>query len=86
MAEASEVLVDVFLFEGNYYSLSNEKLEQYSICDGNWNEHYIWAQSEININIEATIEVNFEEKDSIGGLDLLSSRVDSIDDISQQEI
>lgn len=85
-AEATAVTVDVFIFKGDYYALGDEEAAQYSIWDGDWNEHYVWAQAEIDIEIEATIDVLFEENDDVGGLELNSASVDSVDEVTQQEL
>lgn len=85
-AEASAVTVDVFIFKSDYYALGEEESARYSVWDGDWNEHYIWAQAEIDVEVESNVDVFFEENDNIGGLDLYSVRVDSIDRVMQQEL
>jgi hypothetical protein len=52
----SDVIVDVFIYKPDYFTLSEE--HSLEIMDRDWNEHYMWAQRTVTLPISFSIIFN----------------------------
>lgn len=53
IAISSEVYFDLFIFKMDYWAMNDE--EKPSIWESDWNDHYMWAQTESEVEIDISI-------------------------------
>jgi hypothetical protein len=56
----ANAVIDVFVFKGSYYSLSDRY--PIEIQEFDWNEHYVWAQLEVDLPVSLSLIFDLKEE------------------------
>lgn len=68
---------DLFIFKSEYFSSEDDR---FSLIDGDWNSHYVFAQAEIDLALEGSFLIDFKES-----VDRSKVEIDSIEVVDADE-
>jgi hypothetical protein len=54
-------LADLFIFKADYYCLGEEA--HFSVADPDWNDHYLLAQTQVDVELQCTLTVEVKKLD-----------------------
>lgn len=75
---ADDCLVDFYIFKSDYYGLHEDIEKHISIADSDWNSHYMWAQAQVSLAVEARllVAVTAVHEPAIGKRELALGKMD----------